>query len=152
MNRYAIFAAALLTSAASPCLAASDQRLQWQGVERRSGGFAGLAFKMPLGSAGKATPTARLKLGLTQTNRAAGSAVPLSTSFQGSALEVGLLGRKPMLFLGGHSTKSLKQRAQLNGGNSWLYIAGGVLVAGAAAFLIFADDGTDAEPCIPGNC
>jgi hypothetical protein len=56
-----------------------------------------------------------------------------------------------MLYVGGQSTEALKRRAHLNGGNSWLYIAGGLAIAGAA-FLILSDDGTNAEPCIPGNC
>ena len=147
----ALAAGALSVLLASPCLAASDDRLDWQGMERRSGAFAGMAVNMTMGARQKANPTARLKLGFTQSYRAA-NGVPLRTSFQGSALELGLNAGEPTLFIGGQNTKSLKRRAQLNGGNSWLYVAGGVAVAAAAAFLIFADDDTNAEPCTPGNC
>lgn len=144
-------AVALLVSAAAPCAAASDQRAGWQEMERRSGAFAGMAVNMHFGTRGTASPTARLKLGLTQNYRSAGSSVPLRTSFQGSALELGLLGGKPMLFIGGQSSRSLKQRAQLKGGNSWIYIAGGLAVAGAALLILTHDD-PDTEPCFPGNC
>lgn len=148
----ALAAGALSVLLASPCVAAADDRLDWQGMERRSGAFAGMAVNMAMGAKQKSVPTARLKLGFTQSYRAANSGVPLRTSFQGSALELGLNAGQPMLFIGGgQSTKSLKRRAQLNG-NSWLYVVGGVAVAAAAAFLIFADDDTNAEPCVPGNC
>jgi hypothetical protein len=152
MKRHlALAAGALSVVSASPCVAAPDDRFDWQGTERRSGAFAGMAVKMPMGAGQKSIPTARLKLGFTQSYRAA-NGIPSRTSFHGSALELGLKAGEPMLFIGGQSTKSLQRRAQLNGGNSWLYIAGGVAVAAAAAFLIFADDDTNAEPCTPGNC
>ncbi len=144
-------AGALALLSATPGVAAPDHRAEWQGAERRVGAFAGVAVKMAVGARAKSSPAARLQLGFTQSYRATGSGAPFRTSFQGSALELALFNGKPMLFVGGKSAESYKRRAQLNGGNSWLYIAGGLAIAGAA-FLILSDDGTNAEPCFPGNC
>jgi hypothetical protein len=134
---------------ASPCAAAED-RIGWQATERRGGAFAGLAVGMKLGAKRTARPEARLRLGMAQHHRAAGAAAPLRM-VHGSAVELRLAKGKPMLFVGGRSGASLRQRARLDGGDTWLYVAGGVAVA-AAAFLLLAGDGSDAEPCIPGNC
>ncbi len=146
-----LVAGALTLSLASPLAAATDPRIEMQTVERRTGAFAGVAFKVAMGSKEASKPTARLQLGPTQLNRASGPGASVRTTFQGSALELGLLGGKPMFFVGGQSTKVLKQQANLNGGNTWLYVAGGLAIAGAA-ILILSDNDTNAEPCFPGNC
>ena len=127
-NKIILAMTSIMALAAEPALAANA--LSDSGYsERRTGAFAGMAVKMNLGTKEKTRPTARLQLGMTQNYREQGSGMPLRTTFQGSPLELGLLKGKPMLFVGVQSTAAIKQRAQLTGGNSWLYIAGGLAIA-----------------------
>ena len=146
---YAIASAAMLV--AQPCIAAPDFG-DPRYADRQIGAFAGAQLKLALGGKERAVPTARLQLGMTQRYQGPGATAP-SRSFDVSALELGLATTgKPMLLVGGQDTSALKRRLGVNGStNTTLLIAGGVALAVVAVLLITAD-GSNAEPCIPGNC
>lgn len=146
---YAIASAAMLI--AQPCAAAPDLS-DSRSAERQTGAFAGALLKLDLGSKARSVPTARLQLGMTQRYQSFGARVP-SRSSTVSAFELGLAASgRPMLLLGGRDTAALKRRLGVNGSTeTTLLIAGGVALA-LVAVLLITSNGSNAEPCIPGNC
>jgi hypothetical protein len=132
-----IVIAALSMAAATPSLAADDLRDNGS-FERRSGAFAGANLRMPLGTKA-ATPTARLQLTMIHSLEDRQSGSP-TRSFKPAGFELGISGKKaPALFLNGQSMAATKQKLGLSGSTKTIAIIGGVLLAGAAAFLIFND-------------
>ena len=141
---FALVAASALS--AQPCLAAADFRDN-QNLVSRSGAFAGLGIRMALERGRIAAPTARLKLGMSHSLVDASSGAPVRVA-PASSLELGFTGKaKPRLFVGGQSLADMKQRLGFRGSTGTiLLIVAGVAAAGAAAYLIFKEEGW---ACIP---
>ncbi len=112
-----------------------------QAVEQRSAAFAGLNIRMPLGVRATTRPDARLKLGVT--HRLSSGRSGMTDRVQDRAvLELGLARTgKPLLFLAGQDTAKVESKLGVNGTETALLIAGGVLLAAGGAFLLFADSG-----------
>jgi hypothetical protein len=141
---YPIVMTAVSMAAATPGLAADDFR-DTGNFERRGGAFAGANLRMPLGTKA-ATPTARLQLMMTHSFENRQSASP-SRTLKAAGFELGISGTKaPALFLNGQNIAQAKRKLGINGSRNTLLIIGGVVLAGAAAYLLFLDDGSDARP------
>lgn len=120
--------------------------------QQKNGAFAGLAFNMALDSPKKVRPVAPFQIGMTRTSYDTGSGLAPRTTLQEPALAFGFTGGKPEFLVAGQNTKMLARRAQINGGKTWMYVAGGLVVAAGAAFYLIVTSGHEDEPCIPGNC
>jgi hypothetical protein len=125
-------------------MAAEDFRDTGSGM-RRSAAFAGANVRLPLG-AKVATPTARLQVTMTHIYENRQSASP-TRMFKAAGFELGAGANKgATLFMNGRDVSRPKRKLGFNGSSNTLLIVGGVLLAGAAAFLLFAEDGNNAQP------
>ncbi|HEV2746865.1 MAG TPA: hypothetical protein VGW34_06155 [Allosphingosinicella sp.] len=143
--------AAILLGAAQPCAAAEA----WGPAhERRSGAFAGLYLRMPLGqrSAPDATGEAGLRMGMTHVEQSAGAAGG-ERRLEGDLVRAGLSGAgRPALNLAGRNLIGKDGRLSLqedgeddNGVSPWL-IAGGVVVVGLGIGALVIADRLECKP------
>lgn len=138
-------AVAVLGLGATPCMAAGDL-FQVGNGEHRVAAFAGANLRLSLGGTERAKPSARLQLTTIHSYEDRQSASPTRT-YRAAGLELGMAGTKnPGFFMMGQDVSQLKRKLGVNGSSSTLWIIGGIALAGAAAFLLFADDGNNAQP------
>ena len=144
----AVGAAALLATAAQPCLAAEDLRDDGSPLHRTSA-FAGGSVRMALGGDKAARkPTARLQMGFTHSYRDLRSASPGRT-VRIASLELGASDMgKPTFYMGGRTTKELGRKLGLS--DAAAIGIGAVAVLGLAA-IAFAASGPP-EICFTDEC
>jgi hypothetical protein len=141
---YSIAAAAVAMIAVTPCLAAQDVR-DTGSSELRSAAFAGANLRMPLGTKA-ARPTARLQLTTIHSFEDRQSASATRT-YRAPGLELGFATKRgAAMFINGQDVAQTKRKLGINGSTNTLLIIGGVIVAGAAAYLLFLDNGSNAKP------
>ncbi len=137
-------AAALLLLSAQPCLAADDFR-STGAVDRRSGAFAGMTVRLPVGQQ-EAKPIARLQL--TTVHQSYDRESRLSgRSVRPAGLELGLSGAaKPTFYVGGRSAADIEKKLHMKGSNTTLLIVGGVVVLAVLVLASVADAQPTAGP------
>ena len=126
MMRYAAVAAAAAMLAAQPAAAADDFR-ERHAPETRSGGFAGISFRMPLDEGRSRRPTARFQLTTTISSR--DSAGSFSTRFA-PGVELGADRRgRAALSIGGQDVRRTEERLGIGGSTGTALIIVGAVVA-----------------------
>ena len=127
LTRSSAAAAAFLLSA-QPCLAADDFR-STGAVERRSGAFAGLTVRLPIGESGAANPSARLQLATIYESHDRESRLS-GRSYRAAGLELGLSNSaEPAIYIGGRNAAEVERKLGVKGSTTTvLLIAGGLLV------------------------
>jgi hypothetical protein len=136
-HTYALAIAAAGLLAAQPC-AAADDPAGWS--ERRIGAFAGVGVRMPLGTASRARPSARLQLSTSYNVRNLRTGA--LDSFKAQGLEIGAArGGGPTLHLNGRSLARSDRELALTGStsNTVLIVLGVTLAAVTALVLITSD-------------
>jgi len=139
----ALVAGQLLT-AAQPALAAAPGADE----QARMGAFGGVRIRLPLdGDARQRRLTAGLTLAPTMHARTPEGALRLRI---GEGLELGAQGREPVrLSIGGRDFRRLsaQQDAEDDGGGvpTWVWVAGGIIVATAGGLLILIDSVNDSS-------
>ena len=128
MLKHLAAAAAALSMAASPCLAADLPEAKDPGA-RRTGAALGAYVRLPFGGKAGRQPAAGLRLTAVHDYRAAGA--PRAFAMESDTLDLRLLGaKKPALFLGGVPVGGDEgRRRNLTGVDTVLIV---VLVAAAA--------------------
>ncbi len=128
MSRFKSTAAAgaMLMLSAQPCLAADDFR-SIGAVERRSGAFAGMTLRVPMGRQDVGA-TARLQLATV--HQAYNPESRLSgRSWRASGLELGLSGSaKPTFYIGGRNASEVQKRLKMDGSGTTVLLVGGVVL------------------------
>ncbi len=119
-------AAAILLLSAQPCLAADDVR-STGAVERRSGAFAGMTVRVPMGREG-AKANVRLQLATIHHSYDRDSRLS-GLSYRGSGLELGLSATaKPALYIGGRNAAEVERRLKMGGSGTTVLLVGGVVL------------------------
>jgi hypothetical protein len=117
-------AAAMLIG--QPCLAADDMR-NMGGGERRSGAFAGLNLRVPVGKGNPEKPSARMQLTTTHEYRNASGEV--LRAYRADGLELGLRRTgAASLRIAGQDLRATKERLAMNGSTKTYLIVGGVVL------------------------
>jgi hypothetical protein len=118
--------AAVFLLSAQPCLAADDFRSSGA-VERRSGAFAGMSVRLPMGQVG-AMASARLQLATIhhaydRESRLSGR------SLRASGVELGLSGSaRPALYIGGRNAAQAERKLQLKGSGTTIVLVGAAIL------------------------
>ena len=122
-----------------PCRAADDMRTI-DDKRRQPAAFAGASIRLPLGGKQRARPSARLQLGMVH---GAGTARQIPAG----GVELGLTGRgRPEMFVGGQSTRELRERMKLSGSTGdtvWVVFGVALLVVGVYVITNLDDLGDD---------
>ena len=133
-------AAAAASMLSQPVLAADAFR-DMGPQERRTGAFAGLNFKMPLGTRAAVRPSARLQLTTSHDYRSAAGV----RSYRPAGLEFGLTAKgRPDMFVGGARIADTEKRLGLTGGADWVLpvaLLGAVIVG-----VVLLTDGDNELP------
>lgn len=130
-------AAALLLLAAQPCFAAGDLR-STGAVERRSGGFAGMTIRVPMGQQ-DARASARLQLATVNHSYDRESRLS-GRSSQAAGFELGLSGSaKPALYIGGRNAAEVQRKLQIKGSGTTILLVGGVVLLSVLLLASLAD-------------
>lgn len=138
--RFAAAAAALAMTLSQPALAAQDFRDAGAG-ERRSGAFAGVSLRVPLGAEEKARPSARLQLTSDHRYRTADGV----RTHRPAGLELGADGLgKPEIFFNGAKLSDAERRMGLSGIGDWVLPA--VLLTAVVVGVVLLTDGNNDLP------
>ena len=124
--RHAAAVTAAFFLCSQPCLAADDLR-DAAAAERRTGAFAGLSVRLPLGQAAPAKPVARLQLTTVHHMRDRETGAIRHMRAPGLELGAGQSG-KPVLTLGGQRADDMQRRLGVGGSTTTVLIVGGVLL------------------------
>ncbi len=118
--------AAVFLLSAKPCLAADDFR-STGAVERRSGAFAGMSVRVPMGQEG-AKPSARLQLATVHQAYDRESRLSGRT-LRASRIELGLSGSaKPAFYIGGRNAAEVETKLQLKGSGTTIVLVGAAIL------------------------
>jgi hypothetical protein len=133
---YAAAAAAATMLIAQPCLAASEIRGDGA-TDRRSGAFAGVRLRLPIGMGNPERPSARMQLTTFHDYRnAAGATV---RSFRADGVEFGVDDRgRASLMVAGQDVARRDDQMVLNASTKTYLIIGGVVVAVLVLALVAA--------------
>lgn len=112
--------------AAQPCLAAEDPR-DLGLREQHASAFAGVNLRVPLGDPKRAKPSARLQFTAASTVRDWRTGSTRTVRAHGFEIGTGR-GRKPALYMGGHSTDELKTRLGVGASTTTTIVVAGVVV------------------------
>ena len=142
-----IFALAFASS--QPAAAADIAGPGGEGV-RRSGAFAGVSLRLPIGGQAEA-PRAMLGAGFVHTAMRADGAGARRLALSGIGLDLAPRA-EPQFSIGERSLSELKLHARGSGGSTPLIVGGVVLAAGAAALALGGGGGEEdrPSPCPPG--
>jgi hypothetical protein len=125
--RHAAAAAAAATLIAQPGLAATDVRGDGA-AERRSGAFAGVRLRVPIGARNQERPSARMQLTTVHDYRTAAGATVRSFRPDGLEFGAGQRGRLAVR-IAGQDIGRLEERLPASGSTRTILIVGAVVVA-----------------------
>ena len=141
-SRYAT-AAAMAVLCAQPCLAADDMRSTGAG-ERRSGAFAGMAVRLPMGTRHREAPTARLQLTTFHDYRDSSGATV--RSYRPRGVELGFERGRATYLVGGQDVLDIEKKLHAKGSTTTWLLVGGALVLTLLVLNAVADAQPTAGP------
>ena len=141
MRKAWIAAAAAMSMLSQPVLAAQAFR-DTGAQEQRSGAFAGLNLRVPLGSREAARPTARLQMTTTHQYRSASS----FRSVRPDGIEFGLTGKgNADVYVGGARIADTEKKLGLTGMSDWI-LPVALLGAVVVGVVLLTDGDNDLPP------